>query len=67
MKTLNIDYVRELDDRSLAKALLGGLINQYCTSPDPLKCDHKWDEELDCSPCEACLYRWLKEERRSEP
>ena len=28
MKTLNTDYVRALDDRSLAKALLGGLIKQ---------------------------------------
>jgi hypothetical protein len=66
MKTLNTDYVRALDDRSLAKALLGGLIKQYCTSPDPAECDHKWDAELDCSCCEACLYRWLKEERRDE-
>lgn len=67
MKTLNTDYVRELDDRSLAKALMGGLINQYCTSSNPRKCDHKWDAELDCSPCEACVFRWLKEERRDEP
>lgn len=66
MKTLNTDYVRELDDMSLARALTGGLVEQYCTSSNPLKCDHKWDEELDCSCCTACMYRWLKEERRSE-
>lgn len=66
MRTLNTDYVRELDDMSLAKALMGGLGNQFCTSPNPAHCDHKWDEELNCSCCTACAYRWLKKERRDE-
>lgn len=66
MKKLNTDYVRELDDMSLARALTGGLVEQYCTSPDPRKCDRKWDAELNCTPCEACVYRWLKEGRRDE-
>ena len=66
MKTLNTDYVRELSDMALARALMGGLINQYCTSPNPMECDHKWDSELNCSPCEACAFRWLKEVRRDE-
>ena len=62
----NGDFVRQLDDMSLTRALTGGLIEQYCTSPNPRECDHKWDEELDCSCCTSCLYRWLKEERRDE-
>ena len=62
----NGDFVRQLGDMSLARALTGGLIEQYCTSPNPRECDHKWDEELDCSCCTACMYRWLKEERRDE-
>ena len=66
MKELNADYVRELDDLSLARALTGEFIEQYCTSPNPLECKHKWDEELDCSCCTACVYRWLKKERRDE-
>ena len=66
MKALNTDYVRALDDMSLAKALMGGLSNQFCTSPNPAHCDHKWDEELDCSCCVACAYRWLRKERRDE-
>ena len=66
MKTLNTDYVRELSDMALARALMGGLINQYCSSPNPMECDHKWDAELNCSPCEACAFRWLKEVRRDE-
>ena len=66
MKTLNTDYVRELDDMSLASALMGGLSDQFCTSPNPRECDHEWDEELDCSCCVACAYRWLKEERHDE-
>ena len=41
---MNKDYVRELDDMSLAKALMGGLVDQYCTSSNP----RKWDAELDC-------------------
>ena len=63
MKKLNTDYVRELDDMSLAKALMGGLVDQFCTSPNPRECDHSWDEELDCPCCTACVYRWLKEEK----
>ena len=60
----NGDFVRQLDDMSLAKALMGDLVNQYCTSSNPRKCDHEWDDELDCSACEACVFRWLKGERR---
>lgn len=33
---------------------------------DNEKCDRKWDAELNCAPCEACVYRWLKKERRDE-
>lgn len=66
MKESNADYVRELDDLSLARALTGEFIEQYCTNPNPRKCRHKWDEELDCSCCTACAYRWLKEVRRDE-
>lgn len=66
MKKLNTDYVRELDDMSLAEALMNGLVDQFCTSPSPAHCDHKWDEELDCSCCTACAYRWLRKERRDE-
>ena len=62
----NGDFVRQLDDMSLARALTGGLIEQYCTSPNPRECDHKWDEELDCSCCTACAYRWLREGRHDE-
>lgn len=62
----NGDFVRQLDDMSLAEALMSCLCNQFCTSPNPRECDHKWDEELDCSCCTACVYRWLKEERRDE-
>ena len=62
----NGDFVRQLDDMSLVRALTGGLIEQYCTSPNPRACAPTSDEELDCSCCEACLYRWLKEERRDE-
>ena len=62
----NSDYIRQLSDGQLASALMGGFTSQYCTSPNPRECDHKWDEELDCSCCEACLYRWLKEERHDE-
>lgn len=62
----NGDYIRQLDDMSLAKALMSGLGNQFCTSPNPRECDHKWDEELDCSCCTVCAYRWLRKERRDE-
>lgn len=62
----NGDFVRQLSDGQLASALMGGLVNQYCTSSNPRECDHEWDEELDCSCCTACMYRWLKEERRDE-
>lgn len=62
----NGDFVRQLDDMSLAEALMGSLGSQFCTSPNPASCDHRWDEELDCSCCVACVYRWLKEERRDE-
>lgn len=62
----NGDFVRQLDDMSLVRAMMGDFVNQYCTSPNPRKCDHEWDEELDCSCCTACAYRWLKEERRDE-
>lgn len=62
----NGDFVRQLDDMSLTRALTGGFIEQYCTSPNPACCDHRWDEELDCSCCTACAYRWLKKERRDE-
>lgn len=61
----NGDFVRQLDDMSLASALMGGL-SEFCTSPNPANCDHRWDEELDCYCCVACVYRWLKEERRDE-
>lgn len=66
MKELNADYVRKLDDMSLARALTGDFVEQYCTNPNPLECGHKWDEELDCPCCTACAYRWLKEVRRDE-
>ena len=62
----NSDYIRQLSDSQLARALMGDFVNQYCTSSNPRKCDHKWDAELNCSPCEACLHRWLKEKRRDE-
>ena len=66
MKELNTDYVRALDDMSLAEALMRRLSNQFCTCPNPAYCDHKWDEELNCSCCTACAYRWLRKERRDE-
>ena len=62
----NGDFVRQLDDMSLASALMGGLVDQFCTSPNPKRCDHEWDKELDCSCCVSCVYRWLKEERHDE-
>lgn len=62
----NSEFVRQLDDRTLAKALIGGCINEYCTSPVATECPRTWDDELDCSPCEACIRRWLKQERRCE-
>lgn len=62
----NSDYVRQLDDSQLASALMGKFINQYCTSPNPYECTKGWDYDQNCSPCESCVRRWLKEERRSE-
>lgn len=62
----NGDFVRQLDDMSLAEALMGGLVDQFCTSSNPRECDHEWDDELNCSCCTACVFRWLKEERRDE-
>lgn len=62
----NSDYIRQLRDDQLARAMLGTFTHQYCTSPDPLKCPKSWDEELNCSPCESCVRKWLKEERRDE-
>ena len=62
----NSDYIRQLSDDSLARALVGTFTRQYCTSPNPLECDHEWDEELDCSCCVACAYRWLRKERHDE-
>lgn len=62
----NGDYIRQLDDRTLAKVWTGGCVGEYCTAPVAVECPRTWDAELDCSPCEACLYRWLKEERRDE-
>ena len=62
----NGDFVRQLDDRALARALMGRYVSECCTSPVTVQCPRTWDAELDCPPCEACLYRWLKEERRDE-
>lgn len=62
----NGDYIRQLDDRTLAKVCMGSCVGEYCTAPVSVECPRTWDAELDCPPCEACLYRWLKEERRDE-
>ena len=62
----NGDSVRQLDDRALAKALTGSYVNEYCIDPLAERCNDSWDAELDCSPCEACVFRWLKEERHDE-
>ena len=62
----NSDYIRQLSDVKLASVMMGTFTHQYCTSPDPLKCPKSWDEELDCSCCESCVRKWLKEERRDE-
>lgn len=62
----NGDFVRQLDDRALAKAMMGSCIREYCRSPLAEQCNDTWDAELDCSPCEACVFRWLKEERHDE-
>ena len=62
----NSDYIRQLSDGKLASVMMGTFTHQYCTSPNPLKCPKGWDEELNCSPCESCVRKWLKEERRDE-
>lgn len=62
----NSDYIRQLSDDKLAKVMMGTFTHRYCTSPDPLKCPKSWDEELNCSPCESCVRKWLKEERHDE-
>lgn len=62
----NSDYIRQLRDDQLASVMMGTFTHQYCTSPNPLKCPKSWDEELNCSPCESCVRKWLKEERRDE-
>lgn len=62
----NSDYIRQLSDGQLASALMGKFIHQYCTRPDPRKCPKSWDYDQNCSPCESCVRKWLKEERHDE-